>query len=201
MPLAPEAPFWSDRDGWPSASCCAGGGRGSQGCGCVNFPREEYVEHRARAGTRVPKSCGFQPACEMQIVWSTSARAKLRAITGKCGHMALCSYTPRLALALQHWGTPTHSPSQLGAEHSHSACINPGLCPLTSCGSTLHLCRGLGHAGREAVNLGLEKGDEGGVCPVLRGLQRTCPPPAGHGTISCLVAQLGSHPTISGCTL
>lgn len=95
----------------------------------VNFPREEYMEHQARAGMQVPKSCGFQPACEMQIVWSANARAKLRAITGKCGHMA----TP------QGWpwhsrtrGPPPTAPSQSGAEHSHHTCISPGLCPLTA---------------------------------------------------------------------
>lgn len=130
----------------------------------------------ARAGMCIPKSCGFQPACEMQIVWSAGARTKLRAITGKCGHMAVYSYTPRLALALWHWGTLPTAPSQLGAEHSHSTCISPGLCPLMSCGSALNLCHGLCRAGRQAVNLGPEKGDEGGVHPVLRGLQAAWPP-------------------------
>lgn len=70
------------------------------------------MEHRARAGTCIPKSCGFQPACEMQIVWSASARTKFRAIIGKCGHMAVYSYTPRLALAL---GDPAHCPIPAGS--------------------------------------------------------------------------------------
>lgn len=36
---------------------------------------------------------------------------------------------------------------------------------------------------------------------MLRGLQPTCPPSAGHGTISHLAAQPGSHPATSGFTL
>lgn len=153
------------------------------------------MEHWARAGTHVPKSCGFQPACEMQIVRSASARAKLRAITGKCGHRAVCSYTPRLALTLWHWGIPCPlpHPSRELSIPTAPASADQTL-PLTRCGSALHLCHGLG-------NLGPEKGDEGGVCPLLRGLQSTCPLPAGHGTISHLAGQPGSCPTTSGSTL
>lgn len=114
-----------------------------------------------------PEIVWFPASLEMQIFWPVP-ELNLGQLQKTVGSWWVCSRKHCCAPGWPwHWDTPTGQHPlpchPLGAEHSHSACASPELCPLMSCGSAFHLCYGLGREGGQAAYLGPEMEGGGGL--------------------------------------